>query len=253
MLTDILLLCTGLIAGIMNAIAGGGGLVSFPVLLALGLPALTANATSYVTVLPGQITAAWGYRSYLRNVPKIYLWLLLPCAAGAAIGSHLLRETSFGSFEKVVPWLIVLAVLLFSLQPILRSHFVRHLRSKRKAGWKLGVIGLALFIMTIYGGYFGAGFGFVLLALIGFGGVREIHTMNGMKNVAAIVVVAVAILGVSSAHIIHWQYGLTVAVGNLLGGYAGARLAQKVPSHLIRVIVIIIGITTAGYLAWRYR
>lgn len=252
MLTDVILFLTGIVVGAMNAIAGGGTLVGFPVLLAVGLRALTADATSYVAVLPGQIASALGYRKYLRKVPKVYLLLLIPCAIGAAIGSYLLKNTSFKSFEHIVPLLILLAVIVFALQPLLHFHFIRHLRSQHKSWWKLAALGAALLVMTIYGGYFGAGLGFALLALIGFTSIHEVHTMNGMKNVAGIVVVSVAIISVYSAHIIHWKYGLIVAAGNLIGGYAGAKLAQKVPSRWIRVTVIIIGLATAAYLAWRY-
>jgi len=250
--TDIILFLTGIVVGTMNAIAGGGGLVGFPVLLAVGLQALTADATSYIAVLPGQISSAFGYRKYLAKVPKIYLLLLIPCAAGAAIGSHLLRSTSFGDFEKLVPFLVLLSVIIFALQPLLHFHLMRHIRSRHKSLFKLGLIGLALFVATIYGGYFGVGLGFAILALLGFTSVHEIHMLNGMKNIAAVVVIVVAIANVYSAHIINWHFGLIVAAGNLIGGYAGSRLAQKVDSHIIRIIVIIIGIGTATYLAWRY-
>lgn len=250
--TYIILFCTGIVVGNMNAIAGGGGLVAFPVLLWVGLPALTASATSSVGSLLGRVTAAIGYRKYLRQVPKIYLLLLVPCAIGAAFGAYLLRHTTFANFEKVVPLLILFAVLLFTVQPLLHFHLMKHIRSRHKDGWKLVLIGLALLIMCVYGGYFGAGLGFALLALLSFTNMREVHMVNAMKTVAGATVLAVAITGIYSAHIIHWHYGLTVAAGNLLGGYMGARLAQKVSSHAIRVIVIAIGLTTAGFLAFRY-
>ena len=252
MLKDVLLFFVGIIVGNMNAIAGGGTLVGFPVLLGVGLPALTADATSYIAVLPGQIASAIGYRNYLRKVPKLYLWLLIPCAAGAAIGAYFLRHTSFTHFESIVPALVLTAVLMFALQPLLHFHFIRHLRSKHKDTLKLVLLGLALLVMTTYGGYFGAGLGFALLALLSFTNQHEIHTMNGMKNVAGIVVVSVAIISVYSAHIISWKHGLIMGAGNLIGGFMGARLAQRVSSHAIRIIVIAIGFTTAAYLAVRY-
>jgi len=250
--TDIILFCTGIVVGNMNAIAGGGGLVGFPVLLWVGLPALTADATSFLAVLPGQVASAFGYRKYLARVPKVYLLLLIPAAAGAAIGSHLLKHTSFAGFEKIVPLLILASVLIFALQPLLHFHLMQHIRSRHKSALKLVLLGLAVFVMTIYGGYFGVGLGFAILALLGFTNLHEIHMLNGMKNVAAAVVVTVALVSVYGAHIIHWRYGLVVAVGNLIGGYTGARIAQKVSSHAIRVVVIAIGLTTASYLAWHY-
>lgn len=252
MVTDIILFLTGIVVGAMNAIAGGGGLIGFPVLLAVGLRALTADATSYIAVLPGQIASAFGYREYLKKVPKIYLLLLIPCAAGAAIGAHLLRTTSLDNFERLVPFLVLLSVGIFALQPLLHFHLLKHLRSNRKSIIKFILIAIAMFAATIYGGYFGVGLGFAILALLGMTSMHEIHTLNGMKNIAAIVVIVVAIASIYSAHIINWHYGLIVAGGNLIGGYAGARIAQKFDSHVIRIIVIIIGIVTATYLAWRY-
>lgn len=253
MFTDILLLLTGVIVGGMNAIAGGGTLVSFPVLLSVGLPALTASATSYVAVLPGQISSAIGYRKFLSKLPKAYLILLIPCAAGAAIGAQLLRHTSFSRFEQIVPFLVLLAILLFVLQPFLSVHLLRHLRSRHKNQVKLLLFGLALFAMTIYGGYFGAGMGFALLALLSFTRQHEIHTLNAMKNIIGITTISVAIISIYSAHLISWQHGLVMAAGNVLGGYFGAHLAQRVPSHVVRVVVVAIGIATAIYLLLRYR
>jgi uncharacterized membrane protein YfcA len=252
MATDILLFCTGIVIGGMNAIAGGGGLVGFPVLLSVGLPALTADATSFIAVLPGQISSAIGYRRFLRRVPKVYALLLIPAAIGAAMGAQLLKHTSFAGFEKIVPFLILLSVIIFALQPLMHFHLMRHLRSRHKSAVKLILLGAAVLVMTVYGGYFGVGLGFAILALLGFTSLHEIHMLNGMKNVMAIVVVSVAILSIYSAHIISWKHGLVMGAGNLLGGYAGSRLAQKVPSHLIRLVVIAIGLVTASYLALRY-
>lgn len=252
MATDCILFLTGIVVGAMNAIAGGGGLIGFPVLIAFGLPPLVADATNFVTVLPGQIASAFGYRKYIAKVPKIYLLLLIPCVAGAAIGSYLLRHISFKDFEHIVPFLILAAVILFALQPLLHFHFIHHLRSRHKSGWKLAAFASALFVMTIYGGFFGVGMGFALLALIGFTNIHEIHTMNGLKNIIGITSVSVAIISISSAGIIDWHYGLIMASGSLIGGYTSSRLAQKVDSHWIRIIVIIIGLATVSYLAWQY-
>jgi uncharacterized membrane protein YfcA len=110
-----------------------------------------------------------------------------------------------------------------------------------------------MFAVTSYGGYFGIGLGFAMLALLGTTNMHEIHTLNGMKNVAAIVVITVAIISIYSAHIINWHYGLVMGAGNLIGGYAGARLAQRIDSRNIRMIVIAIGIITVSYLLYRYR
>lgn len=252
MLTLFLLFGTGLVVGTMNAIAGGGGLVGYPILLAVGLPPLTADATSFIAVLPGQISSAVGYRNFLRRVPKLYLVLLVPCALGAAIGAHLLKSTSFDEFSALVPFLVLFSVGLFALQPFLHIHLMRHIRSRHKNIFKFSLLGIAFFIMTIYGGYFGVGLGFSLLALIGFTNVGEIHMMNGMKNIASIVVMLVAIASIYNAHLIHWEYGLVVGLGGLVGGFVGSHLAQRVSSHSIRITVIVAGLTTALYLLVKY-
>jgi uncharacterized membrane protein YfcA len=248
MTKDIILFLVGIVVGGMNAIAGGGMLLGFPVLLAFGLPALVANATSNIIVLPGQLASAFGYRSYLRKVPRSYIFLLVPCAVGGVIGATVLRHTSYGGFEKLVPWLIVFAILLFIAQPFLHFHLNRHM--KRKATAKRPPIWLffAILPLAIYGGYFGAGLGFVLLAFLGFTDLKDIHKMNALKNLAAAVICIVSIACLYSTHLIDWRRGLFMAAGNLIGGYFGAVTAKKISSHSVRIVVIVLGICTAAYL-----
>lgn len=252
MLIDIILFLTGIIVGVINAVAGGGGLIGFPVILAVGLKALTADATNYVAILPGQVAAALGYREYIRKVPKIYLLLVIPCVAGAAVGAHLLRSTSIENFEKLIPFLVLTAVATFALQPVLHFHLLKHMRSRNKSIGKFIAIGLVTFLLTIYGGYFGVGMGFAILALLGTTRLQEIHTLNGLKNLAGVIVVVVAIISIFTAHLINWHYGLVMGAGNLIGGYAGARIAQKFNPRFTRIAIIIYGAITVGYLLWRY-
>lgn len=251
MLTDLILLSVGLIVGTMNAIAGGGMLLGFPVLLAIGLPALVANATSNIIILPGQLASAYGYRSYLKKVPRVYLWLLPPCAVGAGIGAYILRHTSSNNFEQLVPGLILFAVVLFAFQPLLHFHLHKQLKTRKVDNRPLLYIGLALLPLAIYGGYFGAGFGFVILAFLGFTSLHDVHKINALKNLAASTMAVVSIIVLLSAHLIDWRHGLVMAAGTTIGGYFGARLAQRLPSHTIRVIVIAIGLVTAVYLFLR--
>lgn len=251
MLKDVILFLVGVATGGMNAIAGGGMLIGFPVLLAVGLPALSANITTNIITLPGQLASAFGYRRYLRQVPRQYMWLLLPCAVGAAIGSQVLRHTSARSFQNIVPGLILFAVVLFAFQPLLHLHLHRHLHSRIKNGQTLVFIGLALIPLSIYGGYFGVGFGFVILAFLGFTSLQDVHKMNALKNLAAATIAIVAIISLFSTHLIDWHHGLAMAAGNMFGGYGGARLAQKVSTHTVRIAVIAIGLTAATYLCVR--
>ena len=252
---EIILFVTGIVVGSMNAVAGGGMLIGFPVLLALGLPALAANATANIIVLPGNIGAAYGYRKYLKKVPKSYLLLLIPAAIGAAIGATILRHTPSDSFEHLVPWLILMAVVLFAFQPALYSQLHQHLhgpKQTRRSLKPLLGIGLAILPLSIYGGYFGAGLGFIMLAFLGFTKLRDhIHQMNALKNVITVCIASMSIVVLYSSHLIDWRTGLVMAAGNLVGGYGSAVGIQKVSPHFIRVIVIIIGLGTTLYLGLR--
>lgn len=248
---DIGLFFVGVIVGGMNAIAGGGMLVGFPVLLAAGLPALVANATAGIITLPGQISSAYGYRKFLRKVPASYLWLLVPCGTGAAIGATLLRNTSSKRFAELIPVLILLAVILFAFQPFIKLHLHRHLKGKVKNIRPLLIVGISLFPLSIYGGYFGAGFGFVMLALLSFTKLHDLHQINGMKNLGAIAIAGTSVVVLFTSGLIDWRHGLVMAAGSLFGGYYGSHVAQKVSSYALRFVVIAIGILTTVYLAFR--
>lgn len=235
----------------MNSIAGGGMLIGFPMLLAAGMPALAANVTTNIVVMPGQIGAIIGYRKYLKKIPRSYLMLVIPCVIGAAIGSSILRHTSSSRFNELIPGLLMVAVLLFAVQPFLHFHLHRHLLGKAKGSSTLTLIGLALLPMSIYGGYFGVGFGFVILAFLGFTKMHDIHQINALKNVATLFIALTSVFVLFSTGLIDWQYGLSMAAGCALGGYYGSRLAQRFSSHAIRIVVIIIGFTAVTYLAFR--
>lgn len=251
MVKDVFLFLVGIVVGGMNAIGGGGMLIGFPVLLAAGLSPLVANITSNIVVLPGQMSSAYGYRRYIRKLPARYLILLLSCIVGGAIGALLLRNTSDSRFKDLVPLLVLFAVLLFAFQPLLHFHLRRHIKRRSQNIRTLVFIALALFPTAIYGGYFGAGFGFIMLAFLSFTKLHDIHQMNGLKNLAGTSIAAISIICLYSTHLIDWRYGLVMAAGNTLGGYGGARLSQRFSSHSIRIVVIIIGFIAAGYLAFR--
>lgn len=254
MIQELLLFLVGIVVGIMNAIAGGGTLIGFPVLLATGMPALVASATSSISILPGQFSSAYGYRKYVRRIPRAYLLLAIPCVIGGGIGATILRNTPPAHFEKLVPGLIVFAVVLFIFQPFLHGHVHRHMHGPTKHRQKIQPVLLlmaAMFPLSIYGGYFGAGFGFIMLAFLGFTKIHEIHQMNALKNLMAICIVVASIAALFSAHLIDWEQGLVMGSGNLIGGYVGARGAQRFSSHAIRIVVIVIGVSTAAYLVFR--
>lgn len=252
---DIFIFLVGILVGAMNAIAGGGMLIGFPALLAIGVPAISANATTGIIVLPGNLAAAVSYRKYLRKVPRHYLLLLIPAVIGSAIGAIILRHTPPGNFEKLVPYLILFAVVLFAFQPLLYRYIHKYVHGPKRlqqAIRPLYVVALAVFPLAIYAGYFGAGFGFIMLAFLSFTHLHDhIHRMNALKNITAIFISATTITFLLGSHLIDWHHGLVMACGTLIGGYLGARGIQKVSSHAIRVIVIVVGIITAAYLGLR--
>jgi uncharacterized membrane protein YfcA len=254
MINDLILFAAGIFVGAMNAIAGGGMLLGFPIIIAFGhISALAANATANVGSLPGGLSSAFGYRKELKKVPKIYILLLLPALVGAIIGALLLRHTNPNNFSKMVPWLLIFAVALFTYQPYLYSKLKKHMIGHKKSTKTLKpllIISVGLLPLAIYGGYFGAGFGFVMLAFLGFTGLHNyIHRMNAVKNLLSVSICLASIICLYSAHLINWHIGLIVAAGNLVGGYYGATYAQKVSSHALRIIVIVVGLSAAVYLA----
>jgi uncharacterized membrane protein YfcA len=253
-MTEIVLFTVGIFVGAMNSIAGGGMLLGFPVLLAFGIPPIVANATSSIIVLPGQISSAYGYRKYLKQIPHRYFLLIVPCIIGGAVGATWLRNTAPEHFERLLPWLILFAVILFAFQPYLHLHLHRHMhgpKKHRKRVRPLVLIGLAMLPLSVYGGFFGAGFGFIMLAFLGFTKLHEAHKINALKNVMAIGVIIASFTCLFSAHLIDWRHGLFMSAGNFVGGYAGALSAQRVSSHGMRIAVICIGLCTVSYMMFR--
>lgn len=249
MQNDIILLVTGLIVGVMNAVAGGGMLIGFPVLVALGVPPLVANASGYVIAAPGTVASIIGYRQYLKKVPGAYAWLLVPLLLGSTLGALMLRNTSPEDFAQMVPALVGFGVALFAFQPLMHFHLYRHLKGRAKTALPLVLLGLAMLPLGYYGGYFGVGYGFILLAFLGFTNLHDAHIMNAMKNVSALCLSLLAMVLLTGSGLINWRIGLVMGTGTALGGYLGARYAQRVSSHWLRIAIVVIGVAAVIYLA----
>lgn len=237
-----LLFVTGLLGGAINAIAGGGGIIMYPALLAAGLAPLIANTTSSLVVWPGSLTSAYGYRKQLSRVPKAYFWLLLPCLTGSIIGSVILINTLPSTFEKLAPWLVLSAVILLALQSRIHK-WLSSQSKKRKMHWHtLPIICIAVFPLAIYGGYFGVGFGLMMLAFLGFTALKNIYQMNGLKNLCGATMAIVATVYFAQHGLIAWTAGLTMVVGTSIGGLVGSSLSQKVSAHLVHDLTVAIGL-----------
>lgn len=250
---DLILLVAGFVVGSMNAIAGGGMLVGFPIMVALGIPPIVANATTGLVILPGNIASSIASRRYFHKIPNSYLLMFIPATIGAVIGTSLLVNTSPESFERIVPGLITFAVLIFGFQPFLHEYLRKHIHGPKRRREQLRPViltAIAVLPLAAYAGYFGAGFGFIMLAFLGFTGLHDhLHRMNALKNAVAICIALVSLLCLLHSGLIDWRNGGIMAAGNLVGGYAAALWSQRVSSHAIRILVLVIGVTAAAYLA----
>jgi hypothetical protein len=236
----------GLGAGIVNGIAGGGSLVSFPLLLALGYPALTANVTSTVGIWPGYLGGSAGFRGEIR-VLKTRLFELAPTViCGGAVGGVLLLTTPSADFRRLAPWLVLFASLLFAVQPLLaRALRLNHDKMSRSHRVSMHV---ATFVAAIYGAYFGAGLGVVLLAVLGLSLSEPLVRINGLRAVLALVINSVAVIIFVIDAPVAWKPAGAMVVSSLVGGYVGARVSRKVPNWLLRTVVISAGLATAASL-----
>ncbi|MCP1170403.1 sulfite exporter TauE/SafE family protein [Limimaricola litoreus] len=238
MLFFVMLTVAGLLAGALNAVAGGGTFLTFPALVWLGLPPIAANATSTIGALPGYASSAWGYRSELSAEGALGLRAIIALGAlGGLIGAGLLLVTPGAVFDGLVPWLLLLATLLFAAGPRILA-FVRA-RGLGPAGPALS--GAAVLAVSIYGGYFNGGLGILLLAMLGLIGFVNLHGMNGIKVLLSAVLSLVSAAAYAAAGLIEWDAALIVAVATTIGGYLGARGAR-----LIRMEHLRIGITGVG-------
>ena len=227
-------------AGAMNAMAGGGTILTYPTLLLLGESAIVANATSTVALWPGAAASMWGYR---RDVATHREWLkvlLIPSIAGGAIGSVLLLRTPEKAFARLAPFLILFATLLFLVQgAVARSAAVQATGRRTRTRWAAAL--LFQFAVAIYGGYFGAGIGILMLAALGFLGLSDIHAMNGLKNFFGMCVNAVAAAYFIARGAVAWPAALVMIGGAVAGGYGGARFARRIGKEKARAAVIVIG------------
>ena len=233
----------GFAGGALNAVAGGGTNLSFPALLWLGLPPVAANATSAVALWPGSWSGAWGFRRALRQARPAWLWLLVPSVAGGALGAVLLVELPPQAFRSLAPWLVLGSTLLFAVEPPLRRRF------RSAAGHTRGAVVLAhvlQLLIAIYGGYFGAGIGILMLASLGFSGVTDLAQANGLKNLLATGIKAAAVAYLAVAGPVLWVVAGVMALGAVAGGVAGAALSQRMAPRLQRAVIIAIGLVMAA-------
>ncbi len=223
------------VAGVMNSVAGGGSFVSFPTLVGIGIPAIPANATNSAALWVGNIGGARGYAPEVREHRKLLAPILAVSIVGSLLGAVLLIRTPAPLFERMIPWLLLFATVTFTASPLLPRP--QH-GAPRLALWQLVV----QFCVAVYGGYFGAGMGILMLAILSFTGFPTFNAANGVKNVLSVAINGVALVPFIIARIIDWRYALPMAVLALAGGYAGARFFRRLPAVYGRAVVIAIGV-----------
>ncbi len=281
------------LGGAVNSIAGGGTLLTFPSLIALGIPPIVANATSTVALWPGALASMWGYRRQLVGARTWAIRFAIPSLFGGLAGALLLLRTPPERFSLIVPWLVLGATLLFMAQGPVMERVRRRRAAAAPADPRAGEIpaaaplatsrsaespappnastvghdsGSALadeplppppfiflafqFLVGIYGGYFGAGVGILMLATLGLMGLVNIHRMNGLKNWGGMCMNAVAAITFIVSGLVDWPVALAMAVGAIAGGYGGARLAQRIGQRPVRRAIIAIGLLSTIWLAF---
>lgn len=239
-----------LAAGVVNALAGGGTLLTFPPLQAVVGPVM-ANATSALALMPGSLASAWGYRREVRQTGRQLLLLIVPSLIGGGIGSLLASRLPEKVFVALVPWLILTASVLFLVQPALVKLLpARAEHTPPQAKTVFGVV-LAQFVVSVYGGYFGAGMGILMLTTLSFMDYANIHEINAVKSLLAACINVLAVVIFVADGRVAWRYGLPMTVAAVLGGYLGARLGRRLNVRLVRWIVIVTGFTLAGYYFWK--
>ena len=239
------LLLAGTFTGVVNSLAGAASLVSFPVLLALGLPPSVAHATNFVSLTPGNAAAAWAYRKDLRRLLKPVLIAVVVTGLGTTVGANLLLASGDRVFMGLVPYLILFAVLVYwfggRLQMDTGSAY-----DASKVVLSLPIV-LALLAMSVYGGYFGAGIGILALAIMRMAGFTDFHDANAIKNLLMSSISLFAVIWFHNGQLISWPHAAVVASGSLIGGILGIRYARNIPQQWLHRFIISFGIGLAVY------
>ena len=245
----IFLFSAAILAGVLNAVAGGGSFIGFPALLFTGVPPIPANASNTVALWTGVTASTGAYRNRLDMPKRMLVPLLTASVVGGTMGAFLLLKTPAHTFMRLLPWLMLVATLLFL--------FGRKLAGKRRSSAGHEATTLAIFaasifqlLVGIYGGYFGGGMGIVMLAMLAILGMTDIHAMNALKTVMGFVINGVAVVTFIVARAVYWKHGIVMIIGGIVGGYLGAHYALKMPQKWIRVFVVLVGAGMTVYFFW---
>lgn len=249
MLEVILIIAAGFLGGMLNAVAGGGSFITLPALIFVGVPPVMANATGTAALLPGYIASAWRFRKDIKFPTNLsFKTLSIISILGGSLGATILLFTSEQIFSSLIPWLILIATLLFILGPRLlpkKRSTPQHSDSEAKQGSHKNskvTAFLVMFLVCAYGGYFNGGLGIILLAALALLGQTNLLGMNGIKNYVSALLTAIAVLVYAAGGVIEYKYLLIMGIAAIVGGYTGAALAYRIPQNIMRVFIIAIGL-----------
>lgn len=253
------------VAGAVNSVAGGGTFFSFPALLAVGVPPVVANASNAVALWPGSVAGTWAFRRELRRFAPQLPWLSAIALVGGLGGGLLLLRTSNARFSVLIPWLLLLATLLFAFSGPL-SNGIRTLSSRARArvvprtgdpcraqsgdpsSRRFGVGGyLFQAVVSVYGGFFGAGMGILMIASLAIQGFDDLSEINALKNWLATVIYSVAVVAFVLAGAVSWPHTLVMVVTATIGGYVGAAWARRIPPRLLRRFIVGFGAVLSAW------
>ncbi|MFP5579686.1 MAG: sulfite exporter TauE/SafE family protein [Acidimicrobiia bacterium] len=245
----VLIAVAGFLAGGVNAVAGGGSLISFPALVAAGLPTLAANVTNTTAVWPGYLGSAAAYRSELRGQGERMRALAITSVLGAGVGAAILLSAPDAVFDAVVPFLVLAGSVLLALQPRIAEAVL----ARTEAGGRShrAQLHAAIFLAAVYGAYFGGGLGVILLAVLGIYLADHLQRLNGLKAAISLLVNTIALAAFAVFGPVDWTAVAIVAPASLIGGYVGGRVARRLSPDVLRTTIVAFGVVVAVWLAVR--
>ena len=240
------------IAGNLNAVAGGGSFLSFPAVLGLGVLPIQANATNTVALWPGQLTSIAGYRDDLRMNRRLLIPVISASLIGGLAGAVTLLHTAQGTFMKLVPWLLLVAALLFAASgPIAKRIAARAVEAKHRDNPSFIPLWIGVAVVCLYIGYFGAGAGFLIMSVLAIFGIENVRHINALKVVSTTMANGIAVVTFIFGRQVIWRDCLIMMVTAAIGGYCGARYSRRLHPGLMRVLVVLLGLGMSAYFFWR--
>ena len=240
------LFAAALLAGALNSVAGGGSFITFPALLLSGVSPVHANATSTVALWPGTVASVAAYRRELGVAPNL-LPLTLVSLLGGGLGALLLLHTPAATFSRLVPYLLLIATLLFAFSKQITARLPRLDMASGSSRRTLAAVLATQLVIASYGGYFGGGIGILMLAVMGLMGLTDINQMNGLKTLLASAINGVAVVAFVLAGAVEWPQALVMLAGGIIGGYGGAAVARRLDPQLIRRFALGVACTMTAY------